>query len=312
MISHSSSKKQRARSAFTLVELLISMTITSVILLVMLALTATVADAWKKSRGAIFSNTSARAAFDRIVTDVESAHYVRTLKDAEWFRFLPDPDSNLGDNTNGSSAPTWAMFFTSPVDRDSTLAGDVIGISYRLAKQPVVGGNSDFDLWALYRAFPNQYGDGSNPAKMTFDVILGETDIHSAFWANASTTQDTDYLLAANVLDFQVVPWIRLADGDLQKVPSDTEVSVTSDGVAIGGSTIDSARLYAVEISLTVLSEAGIDQMRAGTFDGQTIEKFLQQNSRTFTRLIRIYPELPLRLMLHPFAPIQFQSKHKL
>ncbi len=291
----------KRKSAFTLVELLIAMSITSIILLVMLSLTATVADAWKRSRGAVFSNASARAAFDRIVTDVESAYYVQSLGEAEWFRFFPDDDSDLGTSTDGSSSPTWAMFYTSPIDRNVSQPGDVIGVSYRLAKQPVVGNNADYDLWALYRAFPTPYWNGPNPddapnpAKITFDELLGKPDIHAGFWAGKDTiTQSTDYLIAANVLDFQVVSWIRLVNGDLQKVPSDTDVSVTSEGVRIGGTEVTGARLYAVEISLTILSDSAVNHMREGTFKGLSVEKFLQQNSWSFTRLIRINPESEL------------------
>lgn len=294
----------KRKSAFTLVELLIAMSITLVILLVMLTLTATVADAWKRSRGAVFSNASARVAFDRIVTDFESAYYVQSLGGAEWFRFYPDADSGLENSENdGSFAPTWAMFYTSPTDRDVAQAGDVIGLSYRLAKQPVVGNNADYDLWALYRAFPVGYEqtDGSggnvNPAKVTFDELLGKSDIHADFWAGKDAiTRSPDYLLAANVLDFQIVSWIRLTDGNLQKVPSESEVSVTSEGVTIDGSPLTGARLYAVEISLTILSDSAIDHMREGTYRGLTVEKFLQQNSWSFTRLIRLYPESELTI----------------
>lgn len=276
------------------------MSITSVILLVMLSLTATVADAWKRSRGAVFSNASARAAFDRIVTDFESAHYVQTLGGSEWFHFLPDDNTDLGTSADGSSFPTWAMFYTSPMDRDVSQAGDVIGVSYRLAKQPVVGSDADYDLWALYRAFPTEYGDTTvNPAQVTFDELLGKSDIYADFWQSKDTiTKSTDYLIAANVLDFQVVSWIRLADGNLQKVPSNIDVSVTSEGVDIGGTgtPVTGARLFAVEISLTILADSAIDSMREGNYKGMSIKKFLQQNSWTFSRLIRLYPESELSI----------------
>jgi len=303
-VSSSNTLRSKPKSAFTLVELLIAMTITSIILLVMLSLTATVADAWKRSRGAVFSNASARAAFDRIVTDFESAYYVQSIGGAEWFRFLPDDGSGLGDATDGSSAPTWAMFYTSPMDRDVAQAGDVIGLSYRLANQPVLEGSdpgANYKLWALYRAFPLEYGAAENPAKVTFDELLGKSDIHKDFWSIQDEdliTRSTDYLLAANVLDFQVVSWIRKANGNLLKVPSGTNVSVTSEGVRLGGAVEPEPgdRLYAVEISLTILSDAAIDHMREGTFRGLTVEKFLQQNSWSFTRLIRLYPESELTI----------------
>lgn len=294
----------KRKSAFTLIELLIAMSITAVILLVMLSLTATVADAWKRSRGQVFSNASARAVFDRIVTDFESAYYVQSLEGAEWFRFLPvDSSELLNSQSDGSYAPTWAMFYTSPMDRDVAKPGDVIGLSYRLAKQPVVGSDADYDLWALYRAFPTAYWNGPNPedapnpAKVTFDELLGKSDIHGGFWdGRDAITQSTDSLLAANVLDFQVVSWIRMADGNLQKVPSETDVSVTSEGVRIGGSVETGARLFAVEISLTILAESAVDHMRDGTYKGLEVEKFLQQNSWSFTRLIRLYPESELTI----------------
>ena len=288
----------RRKSAFTLVELLIAMSITSVILLVMLALTATVADAWKRARGQIYSNASARAVFDRVVTDFESAYYVQTLDQAEWFRFLPADTANLRNSSgDGSSVPTWAMFYTSPIDRDVAKPGDVIGLSYRLEKQPAIGSNADFDLWALYRAYPTQYGDASNPAKVTFDELLGSPDIYGEFWQNqGAITASTDYLLAANVLDFQIVSWIRLQDGNLQKVPSSVDVSVTSEGVTLNGSPVTGGKLYAVEITLTIMSDAAADRLRDGTYDSNEFEKFIQQNSWSFTRLIRMFPESELSI----------------
>ncbi|QQL44295.1 PulJ/GspJ family protein [Sulfuriroseicoccus oceanibius] len=304
MIAPSSQNPTAGRRGFSLIELLISMTITSVILLVMLSLTATVADTWRKSRNKLFSNATARGAFERIATDLDSAYFVSRLENAEWFRVLPDKSGLANGVVASGEDPTWLMFFTSPTDRSSDAPGDVVTMSYRLVEQDPVEENGDFPLYSLYRAFPVDYANIDNAAKVTFDEVLGKPDL-TAYWksgAGEAFSRDSAYLLATNVVDFQVVPMLRDATGKLVKVAPGTEVSVTSEGVVANGVNLSAngvgALLYGVEVNLTVLDEGAIERVRDGTYEGTEPEEFLQKRSRTYSRFIKLLPESELDLAI--------------
>ena len=196
-------------SGFTLLELLVAVTITAIIMVVLLSMTVVVADAWKNGNNKIFTNNEARAGLGRLSTDLENAVF-HDIPGAEWFVSTQD-ESYFSDVPKPANS-TWLMFYTIPTDRQiyekvagSTeynysrpIPGNVVTMSYKIVPQDPISisgstGKSEFMLYGLYRTSPgNANLAGSNPAKETFDNVLGTSNLKAYWGSNASKSAEKE------------------------------------------------------------------------------------------------------------------------
>jgi prepilin-type N-terminal cleavage/methylation domain-containing protein len=292
---------------FTLIELLVAVAITSIIIVLLLGMTGVIADAWRNGSNKVFTNAEARAAFNRLTEDLESAVIRDTIPDAEWFQVRMDTG---GAFTSEPANPTWLMFFTVPTDRqlfeykagsaeydkEKPIAGNVIGVSYRIVEQdPVKGGESDYRLFGLYRSFPKAV----NPAEETFLNILGKPSLDT-YWQSRPETEDKDNFYISNIFDFSFTFWITVFDaqgGNARTIPvaPGTELRVKSDKLLVGGTEYPGGKLAAVEISMTILTQQGAVLLREQEI-GNDLASFIANpdNSRTYSHKIYFTPEARL------------------
>ena len=282
------------RRGFTLLELLVAVTITAIIMVDLLSMTGVVADAWKNGNNKIFTNNEARAGFNRLAEDLDSAVIRDNIKGAEWFVFAQG-NEGFGGMQQPLRQP-WLMFYTTPTDRDLAQPGNVITVSYKLvAQDPIAGGSSgQFNLYGLYRAFPS----GGNPAKETFENALGQPDLKS-FWSARSEATDKDNFYISNIFDFSFTFWASHYGTDgksaLQTValPADTDIRLSSENLVVGNQTYPGGKLAAVDISMTILTQQGGQMAREGDIPANDIDKFLsnQDYARTFSHKVYFSPE---------------------
>ena len=295
------------RRGFTLIELLVAVTITSIIIVLLLSMTGVIADAWRNGNNKVFTNSEARAAFNRLTEDLESAIIRDTIPNAEWFQAKMDTS---GDFSSPPANPTWLMFFTVPTDRklfeykggtaeydkNKPVPGNVIGVSYRIREQdPVKGDKGDYRLFGLYRAFPK----ATNPAEETFRNILGTEDL-AKYWSGKPETEDKDNFYISNIFDFSFTFWITVYEGKGGKaaapktipVPPGQVVRVKSDRLIVGSTEYPGGKLAAVEISMTILTQEGAVKARENEI-GKDIKTFVANpdNARTYSHKIYFTPE---------------------
>jgi prepilin-type N-terminal cleavage/methylation domain-containing protein len=304
------------RRGFTLLELLIAVTISSIVIVVMLTMTGVVADAWRNGNNKVFTNNEARAAFNRLAEDLESAVIRDNIAGAEWFVATSNP-ADFGGSPQPAN-PTWLMFYSTPSDRqlfeyqpgslnyDRTkpIPGNVVTLSYKIVPQdPIKGGNSEFNLYGLYRAMPKGTGNPPNPAKVTFDEILGKPNL-KGFWSSRSEASDKDNFYISNIFDFSFTFWIskyNTSTGLLETVamnPSD-EIRVTSEGVWVNvlptpgtPPTYPGGKLASVDISMTILTQEGARRVRDNDIPG-SLSAFAANPdfARTFAHKVYFAPE---------------------
>lgn len=295
------------RRGFTLLELLIAVTISSIIIVVMLSMTGVVADAWRNGNNKIFTNNEARAAFSRLAEDLESAVIRDNIAGAEWFV----ASSNPGDfgGTPRPANPTWLMFYSTPsdrqlfeyqtgsinYDRSKPIPGNVVTLSYKIVPQdPIRGGNSEYTLYGLYRAMPKGVGNPPNPAKTTFDEILGKPDL-KGFWNNRPEASDKDNFYISNIFDFSFTFWISIFEGGSLRtiaVPAGQEIRVTSENLFVGSTAYPGGKLASVDISMTILTQEGARRVRDNDLPGGVAAFAANPDyARTFAHKVYFAPE---------------------
>jgi prepilin-type N-terminal cleavage/methylation domain-containing protein len=286
-----------SRSGFTLIELLVAMTITTIIVGVLVSVTSIAIDTWNRSRAELRAARQAKTMVDSMARDFE-ALVVRNGNDNEWLSA-----TSVSPSGGGTNAARLA-FFTAATDRyngeingpdqiagnaDDPAGGDVACVGYELNwRNPIQGGS--FETFVL-----NRYLVDPKPA---FDNLLGKTDIGALFpWSNLA---DDENFLCENVFQFTLsfhveVPNTTGTGGVTNKLvtimPSGGTTNFSIKGTGLTSlpddPTLENGRITAVGISLTVLSDAGVDLLRK-TPDKASDAAWLAKNSFQYSKLIQL------------------------
>ena len=294
-----------------MVELLVAMTITTIIVGILVSITSLALDTWNRSRSEIRAARQGKAMIDSMARDFESM-VVRSGNNFEWLLAKSDPDGN-GPKGNGSPTSVDLTFFSAATDRyngqigDATvdLGGDVSTIGYQLTyKDPISSSGDDkFKTFVLYRKLVDP--------KETFDDILGKTSLDGLvdFGSTGSNVVSAkENFICENIYQFTVTYHLQVTDNSStppttktvavpigQGGTSTDEFAITGSGIRTTFSTpqasnaqINSGKLSAVEISLTVLTDFGIQQMRNRPLSGADLDKFIAKNSYQYSKLVPV------------------------
>lgn len=307
--------KTRSKNSrgFTLVELLVAMAITTIIVTVLVSVTALALDTWNRSRAEIRAARQAKAMIDSMARDFES-FVSRKGNTFEWLYAKSEPPS---EGPKGSLSPNALdlIFFTAATDRyegkigDPAFdkGGDVSTVGYQLSYKDPIGGenNDEYKTFVLYRKIVNP--------DETFADLLGKPDLKAAFDAVApdggddAIDEETNFI-CENVYQFTVTFHVNATVGNTIKhvtVPvredggTSVEFSMMGSGIdttftppASAGVTIDqlkAGRLSAAEISITVLSDFGLAQMRRrGDLTGDKLAEFIAKNSYQYSKVVQL------------------------
>jgi prepilin-type N-terminal cleavage/methylation domain-containing protein len=299
--------KIRRAPGFTLIELMVSMGITAIIVTVLVTITGVATDTWTRSRSEIRASRQAKSFIDTMAKDFESM-VSRRGNDFEWLHAELD-NSGLPAVTRDQSGTTEAAaltFMTAATDRylgqigeANDNGGDISCVSYRLRYQDPIScgsGNDDTSTFVLYRLLKNP--------DVTFEELLGQEDLKTAFQPFVSEIDEEENFICENVHQFSVTFLVeiqRTSGGET--VPETVRVSLSSDSSAgeftvtgtgvetdltASGATaeeLEAGRLRAVEISISVLSDAGMVRMNAG--DGLTADDYAR-NVYHFSRVVEV------------------------
>ena len=301
------------KSGFTLVELLVSMAITMIIVTVLVSVTSMAMDTWNRSRSELRASRQAKAMVDTMARDFE-ALVTRSGNTYEWLSAIEEAvEDDVGGNQNASKL----VFFTAATDRYKgeigvagvDLGGDVSCVGYRLARKVPIGGDSDEILktFVLNRLLVDP--------KETFDTLLCQSDIGSKFLPSAALgvrLSEQENFVCENVFQFTVTFHVQVTVTDtaippvtvIRNVPVTLGEGTTKFQIHGNGNITDyvdpdtaapdlallipSGRVSAIEISLSVLSDAGIKQwsaMRSKSKD--KIAEWLAKNSNQYSKVVK-------------------------
>ncbi len=312
-------KPVQRNKAFTLVELLVAMVIAIIIMGILVGITNVAMTAWQRGRAETRAARHAKAMVEAIAKDLE-ALVVRPGNNFEWL-FARTEQTLPGSDRDRSSNACELICFSAPTDRyrgqigtANDLGGDVCTASYKLAYQDVIEGQDTKDsTYVFYRQLVDP--------RPTFDNVLAKTDLRTAFasvgsatrFENRTTASETtsryNYVcenihqysitfrvdvtrVQANVVT--IVP-VRVTLGQNGTASQfrvfgdriETDAPVASLGVS--ADELRAGKLSSVEVSLSVLSDSGLRQLKSRTFrNDQEKNVFLAQQTFEYSKVIDV------------------------
>jgi prepilin-type N-terminal cleavage/methylation domain-containing protein len=289
---------------FTLMELMVAMAITTIIVTVLVSITAIATDTWNRSRAELRAARQAKSMVETMARDFE-ALVTRRGNENEWLSIVR-PETQPGGSLPSSNSAE-LIFFTAATDRyngeiGGTLdkGGDVSTVGYRLEyRDPLDKAAGQFKTFVLNRLLVNPDD--------TFKDLLGQKDLTTAFNTYATRISESQNFVCENVFQFTITFHVEVTVPGTGSNPSTVQNRQVTIGES-GGTTVKSfkikgtglevlpvsdelksGRIKAVEISLTVISDAGIDQLRNRPFSGADQQaEFMRKNAFNYTKLVQI------------------------
>ena len=202
---------------FTLLELMVAMSVTVILLGMVTFMTGVSMDGYKGSRDKVVAGRQAKEALDAITKDFEAMVARADGSDNMWLYAEVEP--NLSTALGGPAGKTITnaprlIFFTGAPDRyDGDIGGtndnggDVSALSYRLAYRDQISGTAAnavgaFPSFTLYRHLVNPDD--------TFTNVLGGTDLSSSNEFDDSDTFTAENVIAENIYELTVTFMIQV------------------------------------------------------------------------------------------------------
>ncbi len=239
---------------------------------------------------------------------------------------LTESSRNSKKKKNYFSDVTQLIFFASTLDRNAAVSsneilrgsyrsakannldtqGDVNAVGYRLLyRDQILNLGQDeksktkvntFPLFSLYRQIITP--------RDAYQFLMAKTNLKSAYRKYENAEQD--HFLCENIIDMNLVFDIQysLGDADIESghivyetksVPiisargKNEELTITSRDILVNNEKLLNARISAINISITVVTEEGmhlIEQVRNGRRSMPNQATFFRQYTRTFTALV--------------------------
>ena len=328
-------RPQTISRGFTLVELLVAMTITTIIVSVLVSITSLAMDTWNRSRSELRAARQAKTMVDSMANDFE-ALVTRRGNTNEWLSAVVNPAdlAALGPADLKSTNACKLVFFTAATDRyngdigvtGKDLGGDVSCVGYQLSYQNPISGvldsgtQNNFNSFVLYRLLVNPND--------TFTKLLGKVGVPNS--SDASDTRKpldsvftTAYptaqpptnanlnapknFVSENICQFSLTFHVQVTDtSSSPAVLSDVPVTMggTVTKFRILGSQIDTdyvptsstittamvaaGRVTAIELSVSVVSDYGLDQLKKPSLNPDTITKIKAQSIYQYSKRVQV------------------------
>ena len=284
-------KLRRQRHAgFTLVELLVAITVTVVLAGLLIAVTSGALNIWQRAQSRLTMNSQVRLALDLLARDLQASVHssdsgtsfaVDILSSGQlathsWRledpRIKPDDTTSLhalanttvlteqriADSRFGQSG-VWLRFITTNVAAGGSLP---TAVSYQINRRPVSGAvtgpNQAPVRYSLFRSKVN-----------SDDTFKNGYDLTAAAYASLSDNSLGD-ALCDNVVDFGVWCYVREGNGTLTRLYPDADNDRSFHGSAQVGAPSAARYPVIIDVMLRVLNDSGatkLEQIELGRVD---------------------------------------------
>jgi prepilin-type N-terminal cleavage/methylation domain-containing protein len=278
----------KGKKAFSLIELMVAVAIAMILALIIGQMMSSVLKVWTREKGLLRKNMDARSVMDLMVSDLESIVIRQKVmvsnssaNSAEWLHKENDVSQQDGYL---SSPSAWLMFLAAPVDKDSSLNGDVNALSYRLGYMDPISSSGSVKMMGLFRA--------KRTTTDTFANVLGINNFLPYWSGGGIETQGKNDFLIANIVDFQVSFQAINPDGSTVQIPPSATVRL---GDTLGDANnnplpnVDpNAKLQSIDVILTLISEEDAQHLRALSGNPAAQAKIAQQSGQRYVRRLRL------------------------
>jgi type II secretory pathway pseudopilin PulG len=249
-------------TAFTLVELLLAISVASLLIVVLTNITSKTLQISSQTRESMQAINAASSALDLIASDLQSMAV--TTQPYEYLVAQPEVD-----DIAGTKPMRLAFNAFSPIDAGIPFGtvypnqGQALALSYRVYQQdPLNPAHGNNKVLGLYRTTATDSNEAGAAAAYAFKHFLGQKDLASgwnSFWQSAPSVND---LIITNVVDFQVTFYLNATGtASLNATNLSREaVRLAGNGYSVGDS--DAAKVVGspsiAEISITILRESAV------------------------------------------------------
>ncbi len=248
----------------SLLELLVAVTISSVIIVLLSSLLLTSLNQWNRQTGRMQNNVEAHVALDMLVDDLRSV----VLKEgkSEWLHIRTREVAGVGEVTD-------LLLLGRPIDNRAT-RGDVAAIAYRIEKRaPFPGGDP---LHGLYRTVLSP--------EETIDY-LGAENLYEEIWKNRASLS-TDDLVCSYVVELDLDVVFLVPDGTFHRLNSTRELRCSHFATLESAelSTIPpGSQVFGVDMRLTVVDRFAQNLLNQ---DEVNLEEFVARHGYTYTSTV--------------------------
>ncbi len=286
---------------FTLLELLVAVTITLILAGLMLRVTGSLLNFWRRSQADHTQAITAKQVFDYLEQDFQSACFRRdnsrwlaadiidspaglanhgwlispgVMKPANGGSLSPLPPQDANGSRSPASARfglsgVWLRFVATNVESGGSLPAIV---AYQLARRPVTGDPGPTNpapvRYSLYRsAISNSetFGNGYDVTAANYaSTSNSPSSAGSSLYRTARNVMNPSHanLLASNVVDFGCWLYVRNPDSTLQRIYPSAAGDISHQ--AVGSSlALDSRYPAVVDVMLRILTEEGASLLDA-------------------------------------------------
>jgi len=269
---------------FTMLELLVAMSVTVILLGMVTFMTGVSMDGYKGSRDKVVAGRQAKEALDAITKDFEAMVARIDGSTNQWLYAKVEPklSTTLGGPTDKKITNACELiFFTGAPDRydgnldsDDNNGGDISSVGYRLVYRDQIG-DLDPGQSGAYPAF-TLYRHLVNPDD-TFKEVMGKTNISISGEFGDSDVFVAENVVAENIYELTVTFIVQTSTGvERYAIGSGTgqynNFTISGLGIEAGGAP-QNGQLIGVQLAITVLSERGLVMTEKGGMTRQDIIK---------------------------------------
>lgn len=239
--------------AFSLIELLVAMTVTAILLVMLLALFSATSDTGKRAQLRLEASADASSFLDRIESDLRSLQ--RLPGTNEWLRIQNETAAfgSAGTVTNATLyliARSRDAVYDVNGSNNAPAPGLPAAIRYSLVKGALIHSEEATQI-GFYRCLSGMK-DASGIGVNTLSNYIHQTNLAQS-WQNFSTKAGPESLLSARILGFRVNLVLRASDGTLSTTPpSASSIAFRGNQVYVDNQ-LSTARPAGLDVQLEII-----------------------------------------------------------